>query len=207
MVDAQRSRSRVPARLAAVSSTVVALGAGGHVAGAGTLPDTRALAVLAALTAAGAAPLARRPLRVSTLLPAVAAWQWLLHRAFAATATVEAVPGDVVPGGAVHVHGGAVPVPMPGAGPGAHAASIAMIAAHAAATVLTVALLVATERAGQRALDRLAWAVPVLAGTALLPVVGTARRRPVRGRRHRATPRTRTLGTRGSRAPPTARAL
>ncbi|MBO3089737.1 hypothetical protein [Cellulomonas dongxiuzhuiae] len=199
MVDASRSPSRVPARLAAVAGTVLPLGAGGHVAGTGTLPDGRALAVLAALTAAGAAPLARRPLRVSTLLPAVAVWQWLLHRAFAATAAVDAVAG-----GERHVHGATASMPVSGTGVGAHATSVAMAAAHVAATALTVTLLVATERAAQRSLDRLAWALPVLVGAAVLPVVGTARRRPVRRRRHRATPRTRTLGAHGSRAPPAA---
>lgn len=188
-MDGATLPTRVLVRLAAVTSTVLALGAGAHLAAAGALPDGRVLLVLAAATAAVVAPLAHRRLRATTLLPVVAAWQWLLHQGLAATA--HPVPPDVH-----HVHAAHASSPDP-VGP------LLMTAAHVLATVLTVALLVTTDRATDRALRRLAWAVPVLAGSLALtpPVAG---RVPVTSRVATVVLPPRTLGAHGCRAPPRA---
>jgi len=196
MVDTQRSRPRVLARLVAVSSTVLALGAAAHVAGAGAPPAGRAVVVLAAATLVGALLVARRRLQVRTLLPGVAVWQWLLHQAFTATAALPAAPHA-----AGHPARGTVTSLSAAAGAVPHT-SATVVAAHVVATVATVGLLVATERGAERALERLAWALPVLAGALTLPVVGTARRVPAAGRVRRAVTPSRTPGAHGSRAPP-----
>lgn len=192
MVDAQRSRSTVLARLGALSSTVLALGAVGHVAGTGTLPDGRTTAAVALLTVAAGVPLARRRLRVTTLLPAAAVGQWLLHHAFAATA-----PGVAHAPVTGHVHPGGTPAPG-----GDHGTAAAMLAAHVLATALTVALLVATERGAERALHRCAWALPVLTGARTLVAAVTVRPGLVLVRVPAPVTPARTRGAHGRRAPP-----
>lgn len=196
-VDALRSSPRVPARLAAVSSTVVALGAGAHVAGSGAVPDGSAVLALGALTVAAAVPLARRRLQVTTLLPGVAAWQWLMHQALAATTPLPGAPPAGPSGHAAH----AAATAHPAAG-APHPTSAAMTAAHVLTTVLTVALLIATERGAERALRRWTWALPVLTGARVLPVVTTAPQVLVHGDDRRSVPRASTGGAYGSRAPP-----
>lgn len=180
--------ARVLVRLAAVTSTVLALGAGAHLAAAGTQPDVRVLLVLTVATAVVATPLAHRRLRAATLLPVVGVWQWMLHLGLAAPTSGHDGPGThLTPVGVVdHVHGTAL-VPGGAAGvldagtaavPTGTVAPLIMTAAHVLATVLTVALLVATERATDRALRRLAWALPVLAGPRV-PAPPAVRRVPV----------------------------
>lgn len=206
--------ARVLVRLAAVTSTVLALGAGAHLAAAGALPDSRVVLVLAAATAVVATPLAHRRLRAATLLPVAGVWQWLLHQGLA----IPTAPGH----DAHHAHGAhdgpaahparigwadhvdVVPVGALDAGTLATAPAVSpllMTAAHALATVVTVALLVATERATDRALRRLAWALPVLDGPPAL-ALPVEERAPVASRVAPTLLPLPTLRAHGCRAPP-----
>ncbi len=174
MVDTRRSRARVLARLVAVASTLLALGAGAHVIGHGVLPSGTVLGALAALTFAVATVLAQWRLRASTLLPAAALWQLFLHAAFAGMA----IPGSGVvdAGHLAHGHSGAgLMTPSTGAMPGMpeHAMSSRMLAAHLVATAVTVALLIATERGVERGIERLALVLPALLGFVVSPVLST----------------------------------
>jgi hypothetical protein len=204
-----RSRPWVAARLVAVCSTVLALAAGGHAAGGGALPSGLGLTLLVAMTTTFAAALAARPLRLTTLLPAVALWQWVLHQGFALTA---AVGGGASGGAAIHGghHGGGGVDPALLAPTADHAfraahqhgGSATMLLAHGIATLATVLLLVATERGAARAGARWAWAVPRLL-TATAPVAAGPHRSELHvvGR----IPALRALthpGALGGRAPP-----
>lgn len=201
--------ARVLLRLAAVTSTVLALGAGAHLAAAGELPDGRVLLVLAVATAAVATPLAHRRLRAATLLPVTGAWQWLLHQGLAMPTggggghahARHAVPGHAGAAGPLDVTH--LDVAHLDVAPAGVVPPVLMTAAHVLATVLTVALLVTTERATDRALRRLAWALPVLVEplAVALPVGWSV---PVAPRVAAAVLPLRTAGAHGCRAPPRA---
>lgn len=216
MVDAQRSRSRVVARLVAVATTVLALAAGAHVAGSGAVPHPGTVGALALPTLAVAGLLARHRLRVVTLLPAVAVWQLVLHHGFATASPVPvpATPGPhpghaahvpaMGPHAATHLPDAALPdaaLPDAALAEPQHAA-LAMLLAHVLGTALTVALLVATERGADRALARLAWALPVLGGRVATVVVGRPRVARATDRTTRPTVAAWVRGPHGSRAPP-----
>lgn len=157
MLGTARSRTRVLTRQTAVAGTVFAVSTGAHLAAHGGLPSPVVVAALAVFTLTAAGALARRPLRVRTALPAAAAGQAFLHWAFMAmsAATVGAGQGG---------HHGSMPV-LSATMPAVHTTDGTMLLAHALATIVTVALLVAGERGADRALAALAWALPVLRGT------------------------------------------
>lgn len=141
MTTRPEPRAVVVARLLLVASTTAALAAGAHVLGGGALPGRDALVALLALTCAAAVPVARRPVTWATGLPFAAGAGLVLHGALSWLAHVSrtAVTG--------HAQHGAPSVVLVPPGAGVPATSTVMLAAHAAATVLTVALLVALDRA------------------------------------------------------------
>lgn len=160
---APEQRALGAARLLAVSTTVLALGSGAHVLGGGTAPALPVLALVGALVLLGAAALARRPLSVPVLLPAALAGQLGVH---AALTWLGHGAGTAVPAGtgALAHHGGAVVLTSGAAGPATHALLTPMVAAHAVAVVVTVLLLVATERGALALARRWAGLLPALLG-------------------------------------------
>ncbi len=210
MESPDRSQPWVLARLVAVSSTMLALAAGAHVAGGGALPSGAGLALLVSLTVGLSAVLAQRRLRLVSLLPVAAAWQWLLHEGFSLGSSASS--GSVAALSTGHAgHAGSagpwadVSRAVTSQAPHLHAASTSMLVAHAVATVTTVVLLAATEKSARRAFERWSWAVPVLVADA----------GPVAPATHRVatgvvTPPVRlrsvwVLGAVGSRGPPALR--
>lgn len=172
-------RALVAARLVAVAGSVLALGSGAHVAGGGAAPSLAVALLVAVVVLPVAAVVARRPLTAPVLLPVTVAAQVGVHVAL--TWLGPGSGGGAAPGvrGGHEVHGvpavhGSGAAGMPGAHAGAAhglAAGLPMLAAHVAAMVVLVLLLVATER-GLLALVR-GWATVLLALTGA-PVVRTA---------------------------------
>ena len=158
-------------RTGLVASVIVSLGAGGHLAGGGILPDPIVLAALCALVLVPVAALARFRLRFPALAGVLGAGQAWLHWSFEAFAPVHGAPGPAAPGG----HAGHVAqlLPDPDAlnaaiPPQPAAAAWAMLAAHAAASLAT-ALVIAR---GEEALRLMAaWLQPLvrLPETFILP--------------------------------------
>ncbi|GAA3795019.1 hypothetical protein [Cellulomonas soli] len=165
-------------RLALVSTTALALGVGAHVLGGGGLPGLRVVGALGALLLAATAWTTRVRLRVRLLLPLALAAQAGLHTALTwLTATgTSAGPAATVaaPGG--HAHLGTLTLTVTGGGTHLHAAGLTMLVAHLAATMLTVGLLVGTDRAARTVVHL--W-------TVLLPALRAPARtlveRPLRG--------------------------
>jgi hypothetical protein len=183
-------------RLLLVSSTVLALALGAHTLGGGRLPGGPVVAGLGALLLATTAWTARGRLRVRSLLPTVLAAEAGLHVALTwlTTGTGSLVAADG------HHHGFVTAQPVVGAAVATHAHGVRgpMLLAHLAATVLTVGLLVATDRAGRTVAHLWTWLLPALLRPAV-PTPARPRDVPVPGvasARHGLRP-TRTLRRRG----------
>ncbi|MGN8245066.1 hypothetical protein ACTHAM_002178 [Cellulomonas soli] len=175
-MQASSGRGLGAGRLLLVSTTVFALGVGAHVLGGGATPGARTLGALGALVLACTAWTTRAPLRARSLLPLAVLAQAGLHTALAWLApsgTTATSPGS----GGRHLHADAALASLAAADPAgagvgthAHAFSLTMVAAHLAATLLTVALLIGTDRAV---------ATVAHLWTVLLPALLTPRARPI----------------------------
>jgi hypothetical protein len=196
-------------RAGLVASTTLALAVGAHLAGGGSLPDRLGLAALGTLTFVVAVVVARRALRAVTLLPLIGALELVLHVGLGALSARGvgdpgrgAGPGlDVSPGpgampgmvGAAHAAASTAASPTPdvlghaaSAMPMSGGGAVLMLVAHGVATLATVALLVAGDRAAGRTLVWFTSVLPrvraVAHGTpvrhAAPVVVGQARVRP-----------------------------
>lgn len=166
------------ARAVGASTASVAFAAGAHAVGGGAVPAPALLAGLVALGAVAAAPLAGGRLRLVTLVPVLAAVQLVVH-VVVQTVTSVAPAG---PTGAAHQHAadalaltGAATVPA--ASHAAHGGP-GMLAAHAAAVLLTAALLVGADRAAGHVAAWCAWLGLVLTDVPLV-VAPAPRRGPV----------------------------
>ncbi|MCR6690327.1 hypothetical protein [Cellulomonas sp.] len=145
-------------RAALLSSLVVALAAGAHALAGGTVPSVLALAGLTALVLPVAVVVTARRVRAVAALTVLGAGQVALHAAFGLAERCGAALGGQVPGDAGGPHGGHVVASSGHAcvsHVGAHASG-AMIAAHAAATVVTALLVAGAERGLWRVLASLA---------------------------------------------------
>ena len=174
------NRLRLP-RSAAVTAVSMALTAGAHVTGGGTLPAPGIVLALGALLLVPAAALSARRFSLRLLAVLVGSGQILLHQAFTALST----PAACLPHGTritahhVHVTSLACPPALPPTGEGLPALTDPpMAAAHALATAATVILLARSEEALWLLT---AWLAPLtsLPRPALFPVPGT--RSAVRG--------------------------
>lgn len=167
-------------RLLLVSSTVLALGLGAHVLGGGQLPGARVVGGLGALLLAATAWTARAQLRVRTLLPVVLAAEAGLHVALTWLTTTgsTALVADGTAG--VH-HGSLTALPSADATPVAHVhgASTSMLLAHLAASVLTVALLVGTDRVARTVAHLWTALLPSLLRSVVAPPSAALRHVPV----------------------------
>jgi hypothetical protein len=142
-------RALVAARLVAVSVTVLGLGSAAHVLGGGAAPSAGVAALVGALVLVLAAAVARRPLSLPVLLPAALAGQLGVHGALSWFGGPVAGAAVAPAGHATHAgYGPGVPwaVDVAAVAPHAHPAEALMLVAHAGAVVVTVLLLVATER-------------------------------------------------------------
>ncbi|WP_100422500.1 hypothetical protein [Sediminihabitans luteus] len=145
-------------RTALVSSVVLASGAGAHVLAGGMLPGLLAMAALTSLTLAVAALVARLPLHVGVVVPAMAGMQLALHRGFEALAMPAPVP---VAAERVHHLTDAQVAAQVGALGDAQAASgmhtsAWMLAAHVGATVVAAVVIARGDAAARAALQWLA---------------------------------------------------
>ena len=145
-------------RTGLVGSIIVALAAGGHLAGGGRLPEPAIVTALCAVAMIPVAVLTRFRLSFPVLAGLLGAGQLWLHWSFGAlsAAAVPAFPERMSPGHAGHA--AAVPefldasLADPGTGMGtagmaAAGSDGAMFAAHAVATLVTALLLARGERA------------------------------------------------------------
>ncbi|NKX50911.1 hypothetical protein HER39_10100, partial [Arthrobacter deserti] len=162
-------------RPAAVSSAVLSLSAGAHVAGGGTLPAPGILAALAALVMLPATVLAGRRLGLASLAGLLGGGQLVLHEAFTALGvSVRCVPRGAA--GTLHAWhtfpGDVSALDCPAAGLGHSTGGAAMTVAHILATVLAGLMLLK----GEQALWALrSWLHPLvcLPAAAALPAAGT----------------------------------
>ena len=162
-------------RTGLIGSVIVALAAGGHLAGGGRLPEPAIVAALCAVALVPVAILTRFRLSFPVLAGLLGAGQWWLHWSFGAlsAAALPALPprtAGMAAGHAGHTTAGATQgvldasLAAPGAGmdrAGLDGAAMdgAMFASHAVATVVTALLLAR----GERALATLAsWFRPLL---------------------------------------------
>lgn len=167
-------RALVAGRLLGVAGAVLGLGSGAHVLAGGALPSAAALLLLAVPVLVGAAALARRPLSVRLLLPVALAGQLGVHAGLTWLSA-----GGAAAGGA-HLHGPGAPAVAEvaevagaaGVAGHAHAASVPMLAAHAAALVAAVLLLVGTERGIAGLVRRWSAMLPALLGRGPRPTTG-----------------------------------
>lgn len=183
-------------RAVMTSAVVLSLAAGAHSLGGGDLPPLIVLAALGAFVFLVATALARRRLRLGSLLPALAGIQAALHALLSfLSPTGTAAAGELM-AFAGHSHTSVMPdaaasiavlttpllttpllasplltAPMLTAplSPGSGGSSMSvMLVAHAVATLVTAGLLVGADGAARRALHWLRSVVPVLGA----PVVG-----------------------------------
>lgn len=180
-------RTLVAGRLLAVSSTTLALTVGGHALAGGPLPGGSLVLVLALLTLAATALVARTPLRARSLLPFAGAAQLGLHGALSwlTRGVAQPYPAASVghPGHAGHAVsplGATTSSAASTGGDHLHLPMAPMLAAHVVAGLLTVALLLGTERAVAAVVQR--W-------SRLLPALLTGRPRPVAPRLRVPVPR------------------
>lgn len=156
------------ARALAISSTVLATGAGAHVSAGGALPSVLALAALGALTLALASALARRAPRLGVLGPSMIALQFVLHNAFMYLGTGVSTSGTDT-GHAHHVDPAAVVATTRMAMGPDHATSYAMLAAHAVAALAAAVLITAIDRAGHAATRWWQSVLPAASPVSLVP--------------------------------------
>ncbi len=181
-------RALVAGRLLGVATTTLALTVGGHALADGALPDGGLVLVLGVLTLAASGLLARAPLRARSLLPFAAGAQLALHAALTWLGPGSA--GGALPQASAAPHAGhpAESLGLLGrdaltssGGGDLHLPMAPMLVAHVAAGLLTVALLLGTERAVLAAVRR--W-------SRLLPDLLSGRPRPVASRLRAPSPRT-----------------
>ena len=143
-------------RAVVVAGVVLGLGIGAHRLGGGALPGARSILALGALASAVTSALAGRRFTVPVLTFVLGAGQVVLHWALMWLAPVACVsgaaPGRVLATSVAMVHGGGAmgPVCAPTAVMSAHATmsvSPAMVAAHVAATAVSVLVISVGERA------------------------------------------------------------
>ncbi|RYV51681.1 hypothetical protein [Pengzhenrongella frigida] len=183
-------------RAITTSAVALSLGAGAHALGGGALPSTLVLVALGALVLLPATALARRQLRLWTLLPALAVLQVAVHAvlSFLSPAGLSVVVDPAPSSGHAHggapglasdlVQGGAASVGLAAASPLLHVhagvSSVGMLVAHAAAILVTAALLVGADGAARRALHWLRAVVPLLGLRVAGPVVASPLHEPAR---------------------------
>jgi hypothetical protein len=174
-------RALVVARLLAVSATVLGLGSGAHVLGGGAAPSAGVAALVGALVLVLAAAVARRPLSLPVLLPTALAGQLGVHGALswfgAPVAGGTGAPAAHAAHAAHAAQGAGVPwaVDVAAIAPHAHPAEPLMLVAHAGAVVVTVLLLVATERGVLDLARRWSAMLPALLDGAAGPVATRSR--------------------------------
>lgn len=171
--EAMRTGVRV-VRATMTAATVLALAAGAHRLGGGTLPPLAVLAALGSLVLLVTTVLSRWHLSFTVLLPVLGAAQYALHHALGALA----VPGDTsVPALGMHaaMSGGGLPsAATPGMGTMAGMAGpmpLSMTLAHAAATVVAALVLVGGDRAARMALHWWSTVLPLIRDRRPSPVV------------------------------------
>jgi len=152
-------------RTGLIASIVFGLAAGGHLAGAGSLPAPAVVAALCAVTMVPVAALTRFRLSFPVLAGLIGAGQIWLHWAFSALSggASAAVPPALLSGHAGHAGHGAASLGHESLAVAAQAHTAApdglMLAAHAAATLGTALVLAR----GEQALGVLAdWLRPLL---------------------------------------------
>jgi hypothetical protein len=174
--DAVRPYAR-GARVVLIGSTALATGLGAHLLGGSRVPGGLGLAALATLCLAVAGLLALGRLRAATLLPALGALQVVLHVGLdVLTPAAHAAPTSVGPHAMAGMTVDPAALASTGSAPVMHmTTSPGMVAAHAAAVLVTAFLLVAGDRAALAAVRW--WSVVRLRVEAVVagPVVG---RRP-----------------------------
>ena len=141
-VATEGGRSALVLRALALTTTAVALSIGSHVLGGGSAPASALVLALAAVVLVSSRPLVRRALRVRTLLPWTLTVQIGAHLVFSWLADAHTTSITLVGHHGVEVaaaHGAGMDM---GINP-------TMITGHLAATLLTVTLLVAVERAAR----------------------------------------------------------
>ena len=148
--------TRAPFRLfrtGLIGSVIVALAAGGHLAGGGRMPEPAIVAALCAVAMVPVAVLTRLRLSFAVLAGLLGAGQLWLHWSFdALSAAPLAVPAGMAGTHPGHAAAAIPPGTLDGsfdasmAGPGA-GMDAAMVAAHAVATLGTALLLARGERA------------------------------------------------------------
>jgi hypothetical protein len=206
-------------RLALVSVTAFALSVGAHVVGGGAVPGGLGLVAVVTLTVVVASLVARGRLRTWVLLPVLGALQLATHAALGVLAAASAAAPPAGRGtmpGMVGMHAGpatgAVGQALPTVHtlnattgmPGMHMNGTAMLVAHVAATLATVLVLAAGDRAAVRMLRW--WTAVLPAVLALVAgVVGASAPRPA-AVRHAVDVRQsmRFLDARPRRGPPAA---
>ena len=159
--------TRAPFRLfrtGLIGSLIVALAAGGHLAGGGRMPEPAIVAALCAVAMVPVAVLTRFRLSFPVLAGLLGAGQLWLHWSFNALSAPLAVPARMAGSHPGHAGAGMPPGGLAGsfdasmAAPGA-GMDAAMVAAHAVATLGTALLLAR----GERALSALAsWLRPLV---------------------------------------------
>ena len=132
-------------RTGLITSTIVGLAAGGHVAGGGSLPQPAILLALCALTVLPVSVLTKFRLSFPVLTGLLGAGQAWLHWAFNAFSTSVPAGSPVASGHAQH--SAMLPVGAFGSAASAPAGDWQMLAAHAVATVVTAFVLARGEQA------------------------------------------------------------
>ncbi|WP_265521540.1 hypothetical protein [Oerskovia flava] len=160
-MDEQQRRAAHLLRTVLLSTTTLGVAATAHATGGGELPTGLGLLALGSLTVAVSSAAARARARVLVLVPLLALLQLVLHHGFSILAAPPA--GTSLPGVMTH-HGTTA---LAGAATGSvahttHGVGAPMLAAHAAAVLLTAVALVASERAAGFALAVWSWLLPAL---------------------------------------------
>jgi hypothetical protein len=132
-------------RTGLITSTIVGLAAGGHVAGGGALPQPAILLALCALTVLPVSVLTKFRLSFPVLAGLLAAGQGWLHWAFQALSASVPAGSPVASGHAQHAT--MLPMDSFGSAASAHTGDWQMLAAHAVATVVTAFVLARGEQA------------------------------------------------------------
>lgn len=169
-------------RLVMTSVAVLGIAAGAHVLGGGERPDLLVAAALLSLVVLVATVLSRWRLRLWTLVPALGGLQLVVHGVLSVVPSSSHVVMSDAMVTAGHAHGHAhasssgVSVALGAtpswAAPQAHAmgSSSTMLLVHVAATLVTAALLVATDRAARAAMHWWTAALVLISPLATQPV-------------------------------------
>lgn len=170
-------RAVLLARALAVSATTLALSTGAHVIGGGHTSSPVLLGVLGVLLVGAAVPLARRPLRLTTLLAWVTAGQ----------VTVHLVLSWLHPAAGTHVaiagHHGLESATTVASTHTSASSGTSMLVAHVVGSVIAAALIVATDRSAAAARAHWGWVRSIVAGPVLATLTPAEPLPP-----HRSTP-------------------